>query len=203
VVERPEIYETASLDEGDELHKELSSEDLEAEIERDAQAEAAKQKKADNAPDWVKTRTVTVYGREFVIEPPNIGVTLRIINIFGRLGIRGEKAALLSLRTLADGMRGGAVPTVSGRAAVFGMLAALRVDDLYALGSAVLQFDKDTQGKAWLRKAPDGQDVPLAPLIQALFLNLMQSDDLKDGLTSFFDGLAVTETLLDGLPLSM
>lgn len=155
----------------------------------------------DARPEWAQTRTVTVYGRDFLIGPPNVGITLRIINVFGNLGIRGERAAMRVLSTLARGAK--EAPSVSGRAALFGMLAALSVEDVIALGSAVLQFDDDMKGRGWLRQAPAGQQIPLSPLIRALFLNIMQSDDLKAGLADFFDGLRMTEGLLDDLGLDL
>ena len=131
------------------------------------------------------------------IEPPDVGTTLRIINVFGNLGIRGERVAMRALATLGRGAM--QAPTPSGRAALFGMLAALNVADLYSLGSAVLQFKDDKKGVAWLENPPEGQQIPLSPLIRALFLNILQSDDLREALTDFFDGLNLTETMFGGL----
>lgn len=153
------------------------------------------------APAWATERTVTVYGREFTIGQPDIGITLRIINVMGQVGVRGERVAMRALQSLAQGAK--TVPTPSSRAAMFGMLAALNVEDLIALGSAVLQFSEDRKGRGFLRKPPDGEQLTLSPIIRALFLNVMQSDDLQDSLTDFFDGLRMTETLLSGMSLDL
>jgi len=94
-------------------------------------------------------------------------------------------------------------PTPSSRAALFGMLAALSVEDVIMLGSAALQFDDDREGRGFLRKAPDGQQIPLSPIVRALFLNVMQSEDLRDSLADFFDGLRMTESLFGSLGIDL
>jgi hypothetical protein len=152
-------------------------------------------------PEWAEQRTVTVYDRDFVIGQPNLGITLRIINVMGQVGVRGERVAMRALQSLARGAQ--QAPTPSSRAALFGMLAALSVEDVIALGSAVLQFDDDREGRGWLRKGPDGQQLPLSPIVRALFLNIMQSEDLRDCLTDFFDGLRMTESLFSGLSIDL
>ena len=159
------------------------------EVEEDQTDEEAPAK-----PEWAEQRTVTVFDREFAIGQPNLGITLRIINVLGQVGVRGERVAMRALQSLARGAQ--QAPSPSSRAALFGMLAALSVEDVIALGSAVLQFDDDREGRGFLRKAPDGQQLPLSPIVRALFLNLMQSEDLRDCLVDFFDGLRMTEGLL-------
>ena len=161
----------------------------------------AKEKAPPPMPEWAETRTVTVFDRDFVIGQPNLGITLRIINVFGQVGVRGEKVAMRALQSLGKGAQ--QAPTPSSRAALFGMLAALSVEDVIMLGSAALQFDDDREGRGFLRKAPDGQQIPLSPIVRALFLNVMQSEDLRDSLTDFFDGLRMTESLFGSLGIDL
>jgi len=106
------------------------------------------------------------------------------------------------LKSLAAGTQSQTVQ-VSSRAALFGILAALNLEDVYSLGSAVLQFADDRKGKEFLRDAPKGQTLPLSPLIRALFLNVLQSTDLRDAISDFFDGLGMMENLLSGLNLDL
>lgn len=168
---------------------------------RQGEAEAAEEAPEQPKPVWAEKRTVTVFDRDFAIGPPNIGTTLRIINVFGQVGVRGERVAMRALQSLARGAQ--AAPTPSSRAALFGMLAALQVEDVIALGSAVLQFEDDREGRGFLRKAPEGKQIPLSPIVRALFLNVMQSEDLRDCLVDFFDGLRMTEGLLGDLSLDL
>jgi len=140
---------------------------------RQGEAEAAEEAPEQPKPVWAEKRTVTVFDRDFAIGPPNIGITLRIINVFGQVGVRGER------------------------------VAALQVEDVIALGSAVLQFEDDREGRGFLRKAPEGKQIPLSPIVRALFLNVMQSEDLRDCLVDFFDGLRMTEGLLGDLSLDL
>jgi len=165
------------------------------------EGEAAEETSAIPKPEWAEQRTVTVYDRDFVIEQPSLGITLRIINVLGQVGVRGERVAMRALSSLARGAE--AAPTPSSRAALFGMLAALDIEDVIALGSAVLQFDDDRKGRGFLRQPPGDQQLPLSPIIRALWLNVMQSEDLRDSLVDFFDGLRMTESLLGGLDLDL
>lgn len=165
------------------------------------EAEATTKEPDAPGPEWAQERTVTVFDRDFAIGPPDLGITLRIINVLGQVGVRGERVAMRALNSLARGAQ--SAPTPSSRAALFGMLAALNVEDVIALGSAVLQFEDDREGRGFLRKPPDGQQLPLSPIVRALFLNLMQSEDLRDCLVDFFDGLRMTESLLGDLDLGL
>ena len=182
-------------------YEELTGEALNAEVDAEMEAGEANRSQEQELPQWAVDRKVTVYGHEFIVEPPTVGITLRIINCFGILGVRGERVVMRALRSLAQGSQQGV--SISGRAALFGMLAALNLEDVYALGSAVLQFPDDRKGKVFLRDAPEGQAIPLSPLIRALFLNLAQSTDLRDALIDFFDGVGMMENLLDGLNLNL
>jgi len=183
--------ESIALDEYREVPDDEMTEVEEDQIEEEAPAK----------PAWAEQRTVTVFDREFAIGQPTLGITLRIINVMGQVGVRGERVAMRALQSLAQGAQ--QAPTPSSRAALFGMLAALSVEDVIALGSAVLQFDDDREGRGFLRKSPEGQQLPLSPIVRALFLNLMQSEDLRDCLTDFFDGLRMTESLLGGLNIDL
>jgi hypothetical protein len=160
-------------------------------------ASESEQQPAGDLPQWAEDCRVTVYGREFTIGPPDIGITLRILNVFGQLGVRGERVAMRALSSLARGAQ--SAPSPSARAALFGMLAAASVEDLIALGSAVLQFEDDREGRGFLRKPPEGHKLALSPLIRAMFLNFLQSEDLRDSLVDFFDGLRMAEPMLEGL----
>ena len=128
---------------------------------------------------------VTMHGREFVIGEPDIGVTLRILNVIGKLGVRGERAAAKLIQN----------PT--GRAAIFGMLAVLSKSDLYALGSAVLQFDDEREGVRWLKE----NGLKLAPLVKAFFINYAKSEDLRESLQNFFRGQTTLEKSLSEIGL--
>lgn len=179
---------------------ELTDEELNEQVSEEL--ESGKDEPKKELPQWAIDCKVTVYGQDFVIESPNVGITLRIINCFGILGVRGERVAIRLLKSLAAGTQSQTVQ-VSSRAALFGILAALNLEDMYSLGSAVLQFPEDKKGRAFLRDAPEGQTLPLSPLIRALFLNLSQSTDLRDAVTDFFDGLGMMEDLLEGLNLGL
>lgn len=138
---------------------------------------------------------VVLDGREFAIEPPTVGIVLRIIKCFGLLGVRGERVALRSLQALSRGSM--EQIKVSGRAALFGMLAALQEEDLITLGSAVLQFESEKEGRQWLRE----HELRLAPLVRATFLNLAKSEDLRDSLQDFFVGLGMVDGIWSKLNL--
>ena len=152
-------------------------------------------------PQWAQEHKVTVFGQDFVIGQPSLGITLRIINVLGQVGVRGERVAMRALQSLARGAQ--TAPTPSSRAALFGMLAALNVEDVIALGSAVLQFEDDREGRGFLRQSPEGRQLPLSPIIRALWLNVMQSEDLRDSLVDFFDGLRMTESMLSSLSIDL
>lgn len=162
--------------------------DLDAIIEDELAGEAAQ---AD--PAGFGDNIVVLAGREFEIGEPSIGIVLRIVNIIGRLGTRGERVATRALadvaREIAAGNRTGL--SMSFRVVVFGMLASAQEADLHALGSAVLQFENDKEGRQWL--ADLGQEFKLAPLIKAFFINLAQSEDLVEALENFFVGLGMVE----------
>ncbi len=120
------------------------------------------------------TDNVVQYGeREFALEEPTAGMVLRILNVIGSVAIRAETAVR---RVMQE-------PT--GRAVLFGLLAVLSESDLIRLGSAVLQFEDDRKGRKWIKE----QGVQVAPLVQALFINLRLSQDLVEALRSFFGGV--------------
>jgi len=156
-------------------------------LERQELEAAAEETNEGRAQAGYDSNVVTLDGREFEIGEPTIGIVLRIIRVFGLLGVRGEKVALRSLRSLVAGSKDQV--SASGRAVLFGMLAALQPEDLIALGSAVLQFEDDREGRKWLK----AHEMRLAPLVRAMFLNLANSQDLRDSLQDFFVGLGMVD----------
>jgi hypothetical protein len=124
---------------------------------------------------------VVMHGRTFELGEPSADVTLRILNMIASLAMRAEK----HVQRLVE--------NPGGRAFAFGMLAVLGKDDLVRLGSAVLQFEDDRAGRAWLKE----HGVRIAPLVKALMVNLQQSTDLVEAVRAFFEGLAGLESLLD------
>jgi hypothetical protein len=58
-------------------------------------------------------------------------------------------------------------------------------------------FESDAAGRKWIEK----NGVKVAPLIQALMLNIKLSDDLIEALRSFFDGIGLVGEVLDRLNL--
>lgn len=169
--------------------------DLDAELEAEGVGEDEPEKAL--LPEWAETKRVRMYDRDFEIGEPDIGITLRIIRVIGVLGVRGEKSALRALQSLVD--KGRPVPEVSWRAHLFGMLASLYEADLIALASAVLQFADDREGRKFLNNPPTGHRLTLSPIIRAFWLNIAQSEDLRDALNDFFVGMGMTSDLLETL----
>lgn len=126
---------------------------------------------------------VRIGGREFAIDEPDIGITLRILKVIGRLFVRGEKVAARVIQNPGN------------RAVIMGMLAALDITDLHALGSAVLQFEDDKTGRKWMKDLGT-KDLRLAPLVKAFFLNYAKSEDLRESLANFFVGQEMLEVTL-------
>lgn len=167
---------------------EVGSEGLdEVDLEKTIEEELGEER----VPVGYETNTVTLAGREFEIGEPSIGMIVEILKVVGRIAVRGEQAALRQLQ----GVSRDTVP--SNRAVLFGMLAAFSVDDLVFLGAAVLQFPEFKEGRSWLRSV----DLELAPLVKAFFLNLSQSQDLRESISSFFVGLGMADGILGGLEL--
>ena len=129
------------------------------------------------------SNVVVMHDREFVLEEPSVEITLRILNCVGGLAMRAEKAASRAMKN----------PT--SRAAMFGLLAVMHKDDLIKLGSAVLQFESDREGRKWIKE----HGVKIAPLVKALLINVRLSEDLVEALRAFFDGIEGVGTLLNNL----
>lgn len=138
-----------------------------------------------------ESNVVELAGRSFTIEEPNVDVILRILKVFGQIMLRGEAAALRRI--------GGVVknPKASFRSVAMGALAALSEQDLVALGGAVLQFEDDKEGRKWLRSI----ELRLSPLVRAFFLNLSQSEDLRETIADFFTGFEGLEDLFGNISL--
>ena len=168
----------------EDLNEDLLEEDLGA-PEDALSPEGAEPEDARPAPGF-ETDTVELGGRAFALEEPNVGITLRILNVIGRLGVRGEKIASRVIRNPGN------------RAVIMGMLTALDVEDLYSFGAAVLQFEDEKEGRKWLRElGPRG--LKLAPLVKAFFINYQKSEDLRESLANFFVGLEMLEGSLSDL----
>lgn len=157
----------------------------------EAEQESAEEGEPKRAPREYESNLVTYADREFEIEEPDIGIVLRILKVFGRLAQKGERSAIRELQSIARN------PHVSSRMALWGMLSEFSKEDLIALGSAVLQFEDDKAGREWL----GSYKLRLAPIIRAFFLNLSQSDDLRDAIDDFFVGLEMTQGFLESLRL--
>jgi hypothetical protein len=127
---------------------------------------------------------VVQYGdREFILEEPSADIVLRILNVIGSVAMRAETAAERVMKE----------PT--NRAVLFGLLAVLGEGDLIRLGSAVLQFDDDADGRKWLK----GKGVLVAPLVKALFINLKLSRDLMEALRNFFGGVEAVMGVVEAI----
>jgi len=133
------------------------------------------------------TVTITMHGREFVLEEPPVSVVIRILNTLGSVAMRAESAATRSMKN----------PT--SRAALFGLLAVMSEDDLIRLGAAALQFEDDREGRKWLKS----HGVKVSPLVKALFANVRLSTDLVEALQGFFEGAESVEAALKPLATLM
>ena len=154
-------------------------------------------------PEWAETKLVVIDGQEFEIAEPDLKIIIAIINSLSRIGLRGERIATQNLANLLRDESGALLRGDKGRitpamrAVFLGALASVQVGDLYRLGAAVLQFEDERAGRKWLEKHNAG----LSPIVRALFLNLMQSQDLRDSLVDFFAGLGAVGVTLENLNL--
>lgn len=127
--------------------------------------------------------TVTLSGRVFSIHEPSTATVLSILNVVGRVGMRAEKLAA------------SVMSNPSSRAVVFGLLAAMTVDDLTKFGIAVLQVDgKDAESCKFIEA-----NLRVAPLVQAFLLNVSLSTDLAEALRSFFAGTTILTGVVNRL----
>jgi hypothetical protein len=127
-----------------------------------------------------KQNTVTLNGRVFELTEPSVAQVLSILNVIGLVGIKAEKAAA------------GAVKEPTSRAALFGLMAVMSQEDLVKFGLAVLQIGDDKKQAAWLR-----DNLKVAPLLDAFFINLNLSTDLLEALKSFFKGAALFSSVVE------
>jgi len=125
--------------------------------------------------------TVEYGGETFEIGEPNADIVLRILNCLGKIGMRGEGAAVRVMRK----------PTTL--ATLFGLMAVLDQTDIVDLGSAVFQFEEKAEGKRFMK----AHEVRVAPVIKALFFNLQQSEDLVEAISAFFDGIEGLSQLIE------
>jgi len=147
---------------------------------------------------------VVMHDKEFHIEPPDGLVVLRILRTLSRVIQRAEQEAkTLGLeifkqvtKEAADGESTSAPMGLSDdllqKILVF--VSILEDEDLLKLGSGLLQFQDEAYGVRWLKK----HGVKLAPLMQALVLNLQQLDDVVEALKVFtptLSGLRMMTTL--------
>jgi len=183
-----QVDETALYD--DELEPEDEI-DLDATVEAELEEEETDASGSSEPTTGYESNEVTLAGRTFTIEEPKIGAIIQILKVFGGLAVRGERAALRQLQSVAKN------PSLSNRVVIFGMLAAFSEQDLVWLGSAVLQFDDVKAGRKWLNSI----ELELAPIIKAFFLNLSQSSDLRESISVFFAGLGSVDGFLEGVRL--
>jgi len=128
--------------------------------------------------------TIEMGERTFTIEEPSLEITLRILNALGRIALRGERAAEALLRN------------PSSRTALWGLLAVIDTGDLEKLGSALLQFEDDREGRKFIQALKATKQLRVAPLIKAFFLNWSLSTDLQEALANFTVGVAELQTAL-------
>jgi len=164
-----------------DVDAQLEEVDVDAEIAAEAEAGAQVDAATRSALDrLLENPVVEMGGREFTIGEPDIGITLRIVNVIGRLGVRGEKIAARLIQN----------PT--SRAVLFGMLAGLSIADLQEFASAVLQFEDEQEGRKFARDL-GRKGLKLAPIIKAFFLNYALSQDLRESLANFTEGQGLME----------
>ena len=125
--------------------------------------------------------TVVLNGREFHIEEPSVEITLRILKVIGKVAMRAEEAATRVMKSPGR------------RTLLFALLSEVDEQDLINLGSAALQFKDDREGKRWLKE----NGIKVAPIVDALFLNLKLSTDLVEAVQSFLTGIEGLGTMLD------
>jgi len=137
----------------------------------------------DNGDDFEDEKNFTIEygGQTFEIGEPNSEIVLRILNCLGKIGTRGEGAAVRVMRK----------PTTL--ATLFGLMAVLDEQDIAELGSAVFQFEDKAKGKKFMRE----QSIRVAPVIKALFFNLEQSTDLVESISAFFGGIEGLALMID------
>ena len=128
-----------------------------------------------------ETNTITYSDRDFELAEPSTGIVLRILNTIGTIAVR------------AEGTASRLVKKPSNRAVLFGLLAEVTEADLIRLGSAVLQFEDDRAGRKWLKD----QNLRVAPLVDALLINLQLSEDLTEAISNFFGGAEKLVGMLD------
>ncbi|MBN2005812.1 MAG: hypothetical protein JXA21_20815 [Anaerolineae bacterium] len=133
----------------------------------------------------MKPNTVTLNGRVFELREPDYGIVLRVLNVVGDVGLRAESTVRAALANPTDA------------SLIFGLLAAMRPGDVLRLGSAVLQFPTEEEGVAWLQET----GVKIAPIVQALLVNVNLSADLVAAVENFTSGIAgKAATLLPASP---
>jgi len=132
-----------------------------------------------------ETNTITYFDREFELAEPSTGIVLRILNTIGTIAVR------------AEGTASRLVKNPSNRAVLFGLLAEVNEADLIRLGSAVLQFEDDREGRKWFKAQAKEQNLRVAPLVDALLINLELSEDLTEAISNFFGGAEKLVGMLD------
>lgn len=127
--------------------------------------------------------TVTLHERSFELGEPTTAQVIQILNVVGSLAVRSEGAAK---RLMVN---------PSNRSVLFGLLAVMSEADLIKLGGTVLQFEDVKEGRKWLRE----KGIKVAPLIQALFINIKESQDLVDAMGSFIEGFEQVQETFETL----
>lgn len=153
--------------------------------------------------------TVVAHGQEFHLVEPPFGVVHRIVKILSRVGQRAVRNAAIgntivsvgdqaAAQQVAEGEGGTAAAMdvageflsslLSGVASVvFGILAEVTEHDLLCLGSAVLQFEDDADGRRWWTD----RGLLYAPIVQALIINIRLSSDIQETIKAFLSATGI------------
>jgi hypothetical protein len=139
------------------------------------------------ANEGAKTHTVTIKDRDFFISEPDTPLLIRALKVLAAIEERQPEA----LTGLA-GLFGDDAEDLEERATgqIFKLIAALEEEDLYRLGTALLQMRDERAGMAWLQE----NGLPLSVLVEAVFMNVEQAQGVFEDLTAvirnFTPGLA-------------
>jgi hypothetical protein len=133
---------------------------------------------------------VTIDGQDFEIGPPDAVSILRIARIVARVGLEADKSVrerigVMITNAMSEEGEGDGPSEADVLPIVFSLLTVVEDDDLYKLGAAFLQFQNEVQGVRWLQE----HGLPLNALVQAVMLNLSQTDDIVGAIRSFVGGV--------------
>jgi len=150
---------------------------------------------------------VVMNGKEFRIEPPDGIIILRVLRLLSKVIQRADSEAKalgfeifkIAAKTVGEAGEESAPSGPLGLSddllqKILVFLSVLEEEDLLKLGSAFLQFKEESYGVKWLKS----KGLRLAPLMQAVVLNLQQMEDVVEALKVFtptLTGLRLLSTL--------